>query len=158
MRPSTLGGILLLLLSMGASALDIERSTTVKDESGGSLAILTTGEQFADSGNSLSELSANAFSPRGAGSISGSLTRERVRGVESLDTVYDGEVTITGNDADGKPMSAEVELADLRVLRDGDGPEFSGTVRINERSFDAAALPGPAAAMVRRIVRLFAFD
>ncbi|MBL8273712.1 MAG: hypothetical protein JNJ74_07875 [Xanthomonadales bacterium] len=158
MRPSTLGGILLLTLSMGASALDIERSTTVNDDSGGSLAILTTGEQFADSGSSLTELSANAFSPRGAGSISGSLTRERVRGVESLDTVYDGEVTITGTDADGKPTSAEVELADLRVLRDGDGPEFSGTVRINERSFDAAALPGPAAALVRRIVRLFAFD
>ena len=68
MRPSTLGGILLLTLSMGASALDIERSTTVNDDSGGSLAILTTGEQFADSGSSLTELSANAFSPRGAGS------------------------------------------------------------------------------------------
>jgi hypothetical protein len=158
MRPSTLSGILLFALSMGASALDIERATTVNDDFGGSLAILTTGEQFADSGNTLSELTANAFSPRGKGTISGSLTRERVRGAESLDTVYDGEVTIAGTDADGKTMSIKVALAELRVLRDGDGPEFSGTVSINERSFDAAALPEPAAAWVRRTVRLFAFD
>lgn len=158
MRPSIPGGILLFALSMTASALDIERATTVTDGAGGSLSILTTGEQFADAGNTLSELTANAFSPRGNGSIDGSLTRQRVRDGESLDTVYDGEVTIAGTNADGKPMSAEVELAGLRVLRDGDGPEFSGTVRINERSFDAAALPEPAAALVRRVVRLYAFD
>jgi hypothetical protein len=158
MRRSIFSGILLLALSSGASALGIERATTVTDESGGSLGILTTGEQFADSGNTLSELTANAFSARGNGSISGSLTRERSRSVDLLDTVYNGTVSIAGTNADGKPATIEVSLADLRVLRDGDGPEFTGAVTINGEAFDATALPDRAATLVRRVVRLFAFD
>lgn len=158
MRRSIFSGILLLALSSGASALGIERATTVNDESGGSLGILTTGEQFADSGNTLSELTANAFSARGNGSISGSLTRERSRSVDQLDTVYNGTVSIAGTNADGKPVTIEVSLADLRVLRDGDGPEFTGAVTINGEVFDATALPDRAATLVRRVVRLFAFD
>lgn len=158
MRRSIFSGILLLALSSGASALGIERATTVNDESGGSLGILTTGEQFADSGNTLSELTANAFSARGNGSISGSLTRARSRSVDLLDTVYNGTVSIAGTNADGKPVTIEVSLADLRVLRDGDGPEFTGAVTINGEAFDATALPDRAATLVRRVVRLFAFD
>lgn len=158
MRRSIFSGVLLLALSSGASALGIERATTVNDESGGSLGILTTGEQFADSGNTLSELTANAFSARGNGSISGSLTRERSRSVDQLDTVYNGTVSIAGINADGKPVTIEVSLADLRVLRDGDGPEFTGAVTINGEVFDATALPDRAATLVRRVVRLFAFD
>lgn len=158
MRRSIFSGILLLALSSGASALGIERATTVNDESGGSLGILTTGEQFADSGNTLSELTANAFSARGNGSISGSLTRARSRSVDLLDTVYNGTVSIAGINADGKPVTIEVSLADLRVLRDGDGPEFTGAVTINGEVFDATALPDRAATLVRRVVRLFAFD
>jgi len=158
MRRSIFSGVLLLALSSGASALGIERATTVNDESGGSLGILTTGEQFADSGNTLSELTANAFSALGNGSISGSLTRERSRSVDQLDTVYNGTVSIAGINADGKPVTIEVSLADLRVLRDGDGPEFTGAVTINGEVFDATALPDRAATLVRRVVRLFAFD
>lgn len=147
-----------LLLAPAAQALEIQRSTLVTDADGGTLSIQTSGDLHADAGSSVSELEADAFSPRGDGRISGSLTRTRERSAEELTTSIDGEVTLSGTDPEGNAVEIVVALADLQMVRDGDGPEFSGSVSIDGVSFDAAELPERARKLVRRVLRLFAFD
>ncbi len=140
-----------------ARALTIDRMTTVMDETGGSLNISTQSSSFADSGTSQTNLVADGFSPRGEASTSGTISRTGSRSAESLTTVYNGSVTIATTNGDGASVNIEVGLHDLSVLREGDGPEFSGTVTINGHDFDASQLPEPAREMVRRILRLFRF-
>jgi len=158
MRTQALALLAALLLAPSAQALEIQRSTTVTDAAGGTLSIQTSGDLHADTGSSVSELEADAFSPRGDGAISGNLTRSRERGGEEITTRYSGEVTLTGVNADGIPIEIVLALGDLEVIRDGDGPEFGGSVSIDGVSFDAGELPERARRLVRRVLRLFAFD
>ena len=147
----------LLVFTQSAMALTIESVTTVTDDNGGSLTISSSGSAFADGGSSETDLVANAFSPRGEAALSGELTRSRSRGADSVSTVYNGSFSIDGSDPDGNPVTISVSLQDLAVLRDGQGPDFSGTVVINGTAFDATQLPERAAQVVRRALRLFVF-
>ncbi|HMM66831.1 MAG TPA: hypothetical protein PKC03_07800 [Dokdonella sp.] len=140
-----------------AHALTIDRMTTVMDETGGSLNISTQSTSFVDSGTSQADLVADGFSPRGEASTTGTISRTGNRTAESFTAIYNGNVNIATTNADGASVNIEVGLHDLSVLREGDGPEFSGTVTINGHDFEANKLPEPAREMVRRILRLFLF-
>ncbi len=140
-----------------AHALTVDRVTSVMDDSGGSLSINTQSSSFADSGSSQTDLVATGFSPRGEGSVSGTIGRTGDRGAESFTAVYNGNVNIATTNAAGETVNIEVGLQDLTVLREGEGPDFSGTVTINGHAFDAGELPENARQLVGRILRLFRF-
>lgn len=144
-------------LASSAQALTIDRVTSVNDGTGGSLSINTQSSSSADAGSSQTDLVANAFSPGGAGSVSGTIGRSGDRSAESFTAVYNGNVTIATTNTDGTALTIEVGLSDLTVLREGEGPDFSGTVTINGHVFDASQLPESAQHIVRRVLRLFRF-
>jgi len=148
----------LIVFAQSASALVVERVTSVADDSGGSLSISSTSNAFSDGGSTETSLVASSFSPRGEGSISGELNRVRNRSAENLSSVYNGDFSIAGTDADGNPVSIDASLLDLGVVREGAGPSFSGTVIINGNSFAANEMPEPARRVVGRALRLFVFD
>ncbi len=140
-----------------AHALTIDRMTSVMDDTGGSLSISTQSSSFADSGSSQTDLVAKSFSPRGEGSVSGAIGRAGDRGAESFTAVYNGSVIVATTNAAGDTVNIEVGLQDLTVLREGEGPDYSGTVTINGHAFDAGQLPEHARRLVTRILRLFRF-
>jgi hypothetical protein len=145
------------LMAPCAHALTIDRVTSVTDDAGGSLSISTQSSSFADTGSTQTDIVANGFSPRGEASTSGSLSRTGNRSAESITAVYNGSITTSMTNADGDAVSLEVGLQDLTVLREGDGPDYSGTVTINGHVFDASQLPENARNLVGRILRLFRF-
>jgi hypothetical protein len=157
MRKTLSSLLLALLLSPAAQAVQIDSVTTVSDEQGGTVIISTQGESYADAGSSQSQLLASSFSPRGEASTNAELTRSRSRGAAEMTTVYNGTATIESTSQTGEPISVEIELVNVSVNREGDGPEFSGAVIINGQSFDAAELPERARTVVGRLLRLFAF-
>lgn len=158
MRTFTLGlCTAALLFAQSAFALTIESVTSVTDDNGGSLSITSSGSAFSDGGNSDTNVLASSFSPRGEAALSGEINRSRSRGAESVTSTYNGEFDIAGSDAEGNPVNINVVLSDLTVVREGEGPVFSGTVTINGNVLDASDLPEPAARIVRRALRLFVF-
>jgi hypothetical protein len=158
MRKILLPLLAALLLSPAVQALQIESTTTVSDDQGGTLVISSQGEAFADAGSSTSQLVASNFSPRGDGSINAELTRTRSRGGETMSSVYSGSATLAGTNPEGESVSVELELVDVAVARSGDGPELSGVVIINGETLNAADLPERARGLLGRVLRLFAFD
>jgi hypothetical protein len=140
-----------------AHALSVDRVTSVADDAGGSLNITTQSSSFADTGSSRADLVADGFSPRGEASVSGTLSRTGNRSAESITAVYNGSVNVSTTNAEGAAVNIEVGLQDLTVLREGDGPDYSGTVTINGHVFDAGQLPESARQLVARILRLFRF-
>ena len=146
-----------LLLASQVQALQIDRVTTVSDDQGGTLTISSQGSAHADGGGSSASLIANAFSPRGEGQISADLQRERSRTAEDLTATYNGTATVSGTDADGTPVTIDIELIDVTVTREGQGPELSGSVIVNGTAYDASELPARARAALARLLRLFGF-
>lgn len=140
-----------------AHALTIDRVTSVTDDTGGTLSISTESSSAAGSGSSQTDAVATSFSPSGAGSVSGTLSRAGDRSAESITAVYNGNVTIATTNAAGTAVNVVIGLQDLTVLREGEGAEYSGTVTINGHQFNAAELPDGVRRAVFNLLRLFRF-
>jgi len=148
------------LSSSAFAALTLERSTTVTDSFGGKLAISTNGSIEIPGADTATQVALLNFHPHDKQTLSanGSLARTHERSSETVTNTYNGSVTLSGTDKEGKPVSDTLALQNVQVVRDGSGPVFSGTVVFNGTSIDAAQLPEAAKQRLRSVLRLFEFD
>jgi len=148
------------MLSDGAfAALSLQRTATLGDSAGGTLSISTSGTIEIPGADTTSQVTLTNFHPHDNTSVvvSGSLTRTHERSNETVTNVYNGSVTLTGTDKDGKPLNDSLTLQNLQVVRDGDGPVFSGTIVFNGSSIDATKIPDAVKHLLHRVLRLFEF-
>jgi len=142
------------------AALTLDRTTTVTDSLGGKLAVTTSGSIELPGADTSSQLALVNFHPHDKAnlSVNGSLARTHERSNETVTNTYNGSVTLSGTDKDGKPVNDTLALQNVQVVRDGNGPVFSGTVVLNGTSVDAAHLPDAAKHLLRSVLRVFEFD
>jgi len=160
-RIACLAAFAALSLSGSAfAALTLDRSTTITDSLGGKLAITTSGTLEIPGAENTSQLALVNFHPHDKATLAanGTLTRAHERSNDTVTNTYNGSVTLAGVDKDGKAVNDTLVLQNLRVVRDGNGPAFSGTVVLNGTSVDAAHLPDAAKHLLRSVLRVFEFD
>jgi len=147
------------LAAPALAALDVERSVTVTDDSGGTLIMITDGTRDAIGSQSTTTATFTEFQPHDQGRrINGEVVRERTRTAEQLETVYNGSLEIL------LPASVQevaqvntLAFEDLRVVRDGFQPQLSGTIVYNGEAHDAADLPRPLQRVLAHSLRFFRF-
>ena len=141
------------------AALDVERSVTVTDDSGGTLVMITDGDRDAIGSQSTTTATFTDFQPREPGRrINGEVLRERVRTAEQLETVYNGSLDIVlPATADDAQQVNSLAFDGLRVVRDGLQPQLSGTIVYNGEAHDAAELARPLRRLLARSLRFFRF-
>lgn len=157
----TMSALACALLSSGAdAALALQRTTTLSDSQGGTLTISTAGSIEIPGADTSSQATLTNFHPRDNQDVvaSGNLTRAHERSNETVTNTYNGSVTLSGTDKDGKPISDSLTLQNLQLVRDGDGPAFSGTIVVNGTSIDAAQMPDAVKHLLHRVLRMFEFD
>jgi len=149
------------LSSTGAfAALTLQRTTSLSDSQGGTLTITTSGAIEIPGADTTSQATLSNFHPHDNQDLaaSGNVTRAHERVNETVTNTYNGSVTLAGTDKDGKPVSNSLALQNLQVVRDGDGPAFSGTIVLNGTSIDAAQMPDAVKHLLHRVLRMFEFD
>lgn len=147
--------LMALAPAIAHAGLAVEADVVVSDEAGGTLTLVTSASHEIAGSNVLTTAEFDNFRPNPDGrALDGEIVRGRVRDVESVESTFDGSLTISGP---GDDESATLLLQDVTVHRDGQGPEFSGTVVYNDEAFDASDLPARLAIPLRRVLRLFHF-
>lgn len=148
----------LALASFNANAgLEIERTTSITDDNGGTLTLISSATRDALGSESTTTATMIRFQPDEDGRVvDGEVVRDRVRTANELETVYNGELVIVLAASDsGQERLDTLTFQALTVLRDGDGPVFSGTVIFNGEARDATTLPKPALRLLARTLRFF---
>jgi hypothetical protein len=160
------GAICLLATTVASAEISVNRTTNLTDDASGSASLATTGN-FDEPGAALStQAQFTNFHPgeKDKVSVTGSVTRALVRTPdttsEKIDqtATYNGTLQILGTDASSNSTTTTLELQNVVVTRDGDGPEYSGTIVLNGTTIDASQMPDQAKHLVRRVLRLFRFD
>jgi hypothetical protein len=149
-----------LLSSSALAALSLQRTTSLSDSLGGSLSIATTGSIEIPGANTQSLATLNNFHPHDDQNlvVNGSIKRTHERSNEVATSTYNGSLSLSGTNKNGNAISDTLELQNLQVVRDGDGPAFSGTIVFNGKSIDAAQMPDDAKHLLHRVLRFFSFD
>jgi hypothetical protein len=149
------------MLSTSALAdLTLERTTSLSDSFGGSLSITTSGTVEIPGANTTSQATLTNFHPHDDQELvaNGSVTRSHERTDGTSTSIYNGTLTLTGTDKDGNPVNDSLTLQGLQVVRDGDGPMFSGTIVLNGSTIDASQMDDGTKHLLHRVLRFFAFD
>lgn len=157
----TITALACALLSTGAfAALTLQRTTSLSDSLGGNITITTNGSIEIPGADTTSQATLTNFHPHDNQNVvaSGNVTRTHERSNETVTNTYNGSVTLAGTDKDGKPISDSLVLQNLAVVRDADGPAFSGTIVLNGTSIDAAQMPDSVKHLLHRVLRIFEFD
>ena len=149
-----------LLSSTALAALTLQRTTNLSDSLGGSLSIATSGTVEIPGATTTSQATLNNFHPHDDQSLvaNGNITRTHERSNEVATTTYNGSLTLIGTNKNGNAINDTLELQNLQVVRDGDGPVFSGTIVFNGKTIDAAQMPDDAKHLLHRVLRFFSFD
>jgi hypothetical protein len=149
-----------LLSSSALAALTLQRTTNLSDSLGGSLSITTSGTIEIPGTNTASQAALINFHPHDDQNlvVNGSVTRTHERSNEVATSIYSGSLTLTGTNKNGNAINDTLQLQNLQVVRDGDGPAFSGTIVFNGKSIDAAQMPDDAKHLLHRVLRFFSFD
>lgn len=162
MLKSILASALLLTCSLANAGFEYTRSTTIRDELGGSFTMSAAGTLDEENATRLAEGAYSNFHFRNdaAAVLNGSATREAARDGDLVVVTYDGNLTLvtTGTPTGGSaPQSRTTTIAftDLTVERAEEGSTISGAVLVNGQSVDAAALPRPIKAAIVNALRLF---
>ena len=154
--------VLACAMSSGSAfaALTLQRTTTLSDSLGGTLTAATSGTIESPGADTTTHVTLTNFHPHDGQNLvaSGNLTRTHERSNETVTNTYSGSVALTGTDKDGKPVDDNVVLQNLQVVRDSDGPAFSGTIVLNGTSIDAAQMPDAVKHLLHRVLRVFDFD
>ncbi len=142
-------GASLFISTHSMAGFDITRMTTVVDDLSGSYTVTKSGRlddaQF--SGNSLAEFS--QFHP-GQGendaTLSGMISKQISRGDGQINTSSDGAFVLESLDG-----VWDVSFKGLTVQVSEAGVELSGSVVVNEDTYDVAELPDGVARVLRRV-------
>ncbi len=139
----------LLISSQAMAEFDITRMTTVVDDLYPSYTVTKSGrlEDSQFTGTSLTEF--NQFHP-GQGdneaSISGVISKQTSRGDGKINTTSSGNFELESING-----SWNVSFTDLSILASEIGVELTGSVMVNDETYDAAELPEGVARMLRRV-------
>lgn len=159
--PLSMTALACAMLSTSALAdLTLERTTSLSDSFGGSLSITTSGTIEIPGADTTSQATLTNFHPHDDQNLvaNGSVTRAHERSDGTSTSTYNGTLTLTGTDKNGNPVNDSLTLQDLQVVRDGDGPVFSGTVVLNGTTIDASQMEDDTKRLLHRVLRFFAFD
>jgi hypothetical protein len=139
----------MVISSHSLAGFDITNMTTVVDDLSGSYTVTKSG-RLADSqftGTSLTEF--NQFHP-GQGekeaTLSGLISKQTSRGEGQLNTSSEGAFVLETIDG-----VWDVSFTGLTVQASESGVDISGSVVVNEETYDAADLPEGVAAVLRRV-------
>jgi hypothetical protein len=144
-----------LVPTQAKAGLTVEADVVVTDDAGGTLTLISSATHERIGSNVITTATFADFRPRADGrTLDGDIVRVRNRDVDSLESTYDGSLAIRESD-DGAVHSLVLE--NLTVNREGEGPEFAGTVVYNGQAYEAEELPARLAAALRHVLRLFHF-
>jgi hypothetical protein len=145
----------LLAFSASSQAITFNKEVTVADGRGGQMVAVTSGDLSSAGAARSTDASFRNFQPQADGaSINGALNREFRRDGRDSESVLNGSLTVTPGANAQNPQVLNIVIADLRVLREGDGPQLSGSITVNGQTVPADRLPKPLRALLRRLVGL----
>ncbi len=149
-----------LLSSSALAALTLERTTSLSDSLGGSLSISSSGTVEIPGTDSSSQATLTNFHPHDNQDLvaNGSITRTRTRSDDVASSTYNGNLTLIGTDAKGNAVNDTLVLQNLQVVREGEGPTFTGTIVLNGTTVDAAQMTDAVKHLLHRVLRFFYFD
>ena len=142
-------GASIFIATHSMAGFDITRMTTVVDDLSGSYTVTKSGrlEDAQFTGSSLTEF--NQFHPRqgkNEAALSGVISKQISRGDGQLNTSSDGAFVL-----ESQAGVWDVSFTGLSVQVSEAGVELTGSVVVNEDTYDAADLPEGVAAVLRRV-------
>lgn len=162
MLKSALFSTLLLASTLAHAGFEYTRSTTIRDELGGTFTMSAAGTLGEENATRAAEGAFANFHLRNDASavLSGGATREAARDGDLVVVTYDGNlslVTTATPSAGGAPQSrtTTIVFTDLTVERAEEGSTIAGTVIVNGQSVDATALPRAIKAAIVNALRFF---
>jgi hypothetical protein len=149
-----------VLSTSALAALTLERTTSLSDSIGGSLSITTNGSVEMPGSNITSQATLTNFHPHDNQDLvaNGSVTRTRTRDAEVVTSTYSGNLSLTGTDSKGNAVNDTLVLQNLQVVREDEGPSFTGTIVRNGTIIDAAQMPDEVKHVLHRVLRFFYYD
>lgn len=145
----------LLLIGSAAQAMTLSKEITLADGRGGEMVAMTSGEMSAAGAARSTDASFTNFQPKAdGGSVSGSLNREYRRDGRDTESLLNGALVVTPGANATNPQVLNIDIVDLRVVREGEGPQLSGNVSVNGQSVPAERLPQALRSLLRRLVAL----
>lgn len=152
---TALAAAALTLFSPLCLAMSLSKEVTLSDGRGGQMIAVTTGELGAAGSSRSTDASFSAFTPREDGfRIEGSLRREYSREGRTTESVLSGGLTLVPGAQANSQEPLRLRIEGLSVIRDGDGPELSGSIEINGQSVPAERIPQQIRRTLRRLVGL----
>jgi hypothetical protein len=159
MFKKTLLALALAAVSIGASAMTFERTTTIKDDFNGRIVVQAAGTLGDENGSRVSEARFSNFHPRTQDRwADGTVSREAVRDGELVTVTYDGALTLSGNASigNGNPQQLAISFVDLKIVKNAEeGPDLQGQLVVNGQTIDAAAAPAQVRAVLLGLLRFF---
>jgi hypothetical protein len=163
MFKKTLLALALAAVSISASALTFERTTTIKDDFNGRVVVQAAGTLGDENGSRVSEARFTNFHPRTQDRwADGTVSREAVRDGELVTVTYDGSITLSGNPAsgngngNGNSQQLAISFVDLKIVKNAEeGPDLQGQLVVNGQTVDAATAPAQVRAVLLGLLRFF---
>lgn len=161
MFKQTLFAFVLAAVSMGASALTFERTTTIKDDYNGRVVVQSAGTLGEENGSRVAEARFTNFHPRTQDRwADGTVSREAVRDGELVTVTYDGSLTLSGNagggNGNGNSQQLAISFVDLKIVKNAEeGPDLQGQLVVNGQTIDAASAPAQVRAVLLGLLRFF---
>ena len=161
MFKQTLFAFALAAVSMGASALTFERTTTIKDDYNGRVVVQSAGTLGEENGSRVAEARFTNFHPRTQDRwADGTVSREAVRDGELVTVTYDGSLTLSGNagggNGNGNSQQLAISFVDLKIVKNAEeGPDLQGQLVVNGQTIDAASAPAQVRAVLLGLLRFF---
>jgi hypothetical protein len=116
---------------------------------------VTTGELDAAGATRSTDATFSNFQPReDGGRVNGSLRREFSREGRETESVLSGRLTLTPAAGAANSAVRVLEINNLIVVRDGEGPEVSGSVSVDGQAIPAERLPATIRKLLRRLAGL----
>lgn len=152
---SSLAALALFAFAQAGQAMTLNKETTLADGRGGQMVAVTTGELGAADASRSTDATFSNFQPRAdGGRVDGNLRREFSREGRDTESVLSGRLTLTPAAGATSSTPRVLEINDLTVVREGEGPEFSGSVSIDGQAIPAERLPAAIRKLLRRLVGL----
>ncbi|MBK7144222.1 MAG: hypothetical protein IPH76_03035 [Xanthomonadales bacterium] len=120
--------------------------------------IESAGALGPESGSRIAEATFTSFHPRDENRYAdGTMTQEVARDGELVTVTYDGQLVLSGNPSStgGAPQQLTIAFVDLKVVRNDESVNLSGSLVVNGTTIDAATAPGPVRAVLLGLIRFF---